>query len=193
MIYYILSAAMINRRVRTTVEMMTIWSASLLAVDGVAELAGNVISKLGENATSMALLNGSIGGSCDGRQPSHGSRQAEQCDQRCALPSFICMSTLLESTRTFDRYRVTPVACYENRVMYRKEPTAENVLTRRRRPVPVPRIGLLPYCVQHVDLADRLLCRWRPTTFADCSNACIPKVWSGVARGLQRDRISIQR
>lgn len=66
MIYYILSAAMINRRVRTTIETMTIWSASLLAVDGVAELAGNVTSKLGENATSTAIWMGRSAAAVEG-------------------------------------------------------------------------------------------------------------------------------
>lgn len=84
-------------------------------------------------------------------------------DQRCALPSFIgggtssgeAADTVLESTRTVDRYLVKPAAYYENRVTYREKPAVANVLVRRRRPVPVQRIGLSPYYVQRVDFADR--------------------------------------
>ncbi|XP_029343248.1 uncharacterized protein LOC107884510 isoform X1 [Acyrthosiphon pisum] len=148
--------------------MMAVWSAALLVVEGAAELAENVTSgldenatsELGENATTAAVWMGPSAAAVEGN-PHRDPRQAEPRDQRCALPSFIGTSsgeaadTVLESTRTVDRYLVKPAAYYENRVMYREKPAVANVLIRRRRPVPVQRIGLLPYYVQRMDFVDR--------------------------------------
>ncbi|XP_060859903.1 uncharacterized protein LOC132937095 [Metopolophium dirhodum] len=147
---------------------MAIWSAALLVMaEGAAELAENVTSGLDENATSELRENATapavwMGPAVEGN-PHRGPRQAEQRDQRCALPSFVgggtssgeTADTVLESTRTVDRYLVKPATYYENRVMYREKPAVANVLMRRRRPVPVQRIGLLPYYVQRMDFADR--------------------------------------
>jgi len=171
---------MIARTVRATrpvlYAMTVICSAALLVVEGAAELAENVTSGLdgdatseldengtsefGENATAAAVWMGPAAVEGD---PHRGPRQADQRDQRCALPSFIggvtssgeAADTVLESTRTVDRYLVKPAAYYENRVVYREKPVVANVLMRRRRPVPVQRIGLLPYYVQRMDFADR--------------------------------------
>jgi len=165
------------RTVRVTLPVlyatMAIWSTALMMAEGSAgratsALGKNVISGPGENATPVALEENStaavwIGPAVEGN-PHRGRRQAEQRDQRCALPSFIgggtsgdgAADTVLESTRTVDRYLVKPAAYYENRVTYREKPPAvANLLVRRRRPVPVQRIGLLPYYVQRgVDFAD---------------------------------------
>lgn len=145
-------------------------AATLLVVEGASELAENVTSGLDENATSGLRENatapvvwmGSVTAVVKGN-PHRGPRQAEQRDQRCALPSFIgggtssgeTADTVLESTRTVDRYLVKPAAYYENRVTYREKPAVANVLMRRRRPVPVQRISLLPYYVQRMEFADR--------------------------------------
>jgi len=125
-------------------KMIGILSAALLIIKGATE-----------NATDDGVS--SVVAAAEGnlhRDP----RQAEQRDQRCALPSFIGGSmssgeadTVLESTRTVDRYLVKPAAYYENRVTYREKPA---IVPRRRRPVPVQRVGLLPYYVRHVDFAD---------------------------------------
>ncbi|XP_060844829.1 uncharacterized protein LOC132924491 [Rhopalosiphum padi] len=128
---------------RTIREMMAVFSAALLMVEGTTE-----------NATDDGVNSAAEGNLY------RDARQAEQRDQRCALPSFIGggmssgeADTVLESTRTVDRYLVKPAAYYENRVTYREKPVAANVL-RRRRPVPVQRVGLLPYYVRRVDFAD---------------------------------------
>lgn len=125
-------------------EMIGILSAALLMIEGATESATD------DGVSSVAAA---VEGHLH-RDP----RQAEQRDQRCALPSFIGdgmssgeADTVLESTRTVDRYLVKPAAYYENRGTYREKPA---IVPRRRRPVPVQRVGLLPYYVRRVDFSD---------------------------------------
>jgi len=127
-------------------EMIGILSAALLMIKGATE---NVTDDGVSSVVTVTAAEGNLY-----RDP----RQAEQRDQRCALPSFIGggmssgeADTVLESTRTVDRYLVKPAAYYENRVTYREKPA---IAPRRRRPVPVQRVGLLPYYVRRVDFAD---------------------------------------
>lgn len=147
--------------------MMAICSAALLMVEGTegnatSVLGEDVISGHKENATTAAWIGHPAVLAVEGNPPHRGPRQTEQRDQRCALSSFIgggsssdgTADTVLESTRTVDRYLVKPAAYYENRVTYREKPAVANLLIRRRRPVPVQRIGMLPYYVQRMDFAD---------------------------------------
>jgi len=146
---------------------MTICSAALLIVEGTAGngtsvLRENVISGFGGNASTDIFIGHPAAVTVEGNPPHRGPRQAEQRDQRCALPSFIGggsssdgeADTVLESTRTVDRYLVKPATYYENRATYREKPAVANMLIRRRRPITVQRIGLLPYYVQRMDIAD---------------------------------------
>lgn len=131
-----------------------------------AGLEKNITSELGENATTASVWMGPAAEAVEGN-PHRGPRRAEQHDRRCALPSFIrsntnsgeTADTVLELTQTVDRYLVKPAAHYENRMwhhtIYREKPAVANVLIRRKRPVPVQRIGLFSYYVQRVDFADR--------------------------------------
>lgn len=132
-------------------EMIGILSAALLMIKGATENAND------DRMRRQSLVGTTTAAAAEGnvhRDP----RQAEQRDQRCALPSFIGdgmssgeADTMLESTRTVDRYLVKPAAYYENRVTYREKPA---IAPRRRRPIPVQRVGLLPYYVRRMDFAD---------------------------------------
>jgi len=128
-------------------EMIGILSAALLIIKGATENATD--DGVSSVVTAAAAAEGNLH-----RDP----RQTEQRDQRCALPSFIGSGmssgegdTVLESTRTIDRYLVKPAAYYENRVTYREKPA---IAPRRRWPVPVQRVGLLPYYFRRVNFAD---------------------------------------
>jgi len=171
--------------------MMVLSAESLMAVNSAAGPGENSTSGLGENFTSgpgesaYAAVGVGPGTAAEGN-PHRGPRETEQRDQRCALPSFIGAGmssgedTVLESTRTVDRYLVKPAAYYENRVTYRERPSATNVL-RRRRPVAVAqRVSLLPYYVQRVDFADR---DQRPSDYAETA---VSLTADDVRRVLQR-------